>query len=121
MTTQAETYTHIVGSRPLEYPWYQEVDISPDDWTLDDSAYDGWSVRMSVGAEDDTPVSFVLNHATVMDAARAMVQPGVGCGCSSNATEEARLLLSSPDDCDFDSDTADQLIQVAVFGKVVYG
>lgn len=117
--TQADTYNHIIGAMPLTCSWYEHVTLTPDDFTLDDTAYDGWSVEWY---DRDEGKTFTVTHDDVMRAIRSMIRrtdrPQY---VSDTAAREARNFLFNFDETDFDADTADQVLQVAAFGRVIYG
>lgn len=131
--TQYDTHLHIFGSGALVYPWYGEItDTSPDDYLADPATYDGWTVTFSemdiCGTADEHPVhpgarpvrQYILDHAQILKAIKRAAF-GNKAKVSATCAREARNFLFRRDDTDFDSDTADQIIQVAAFGEVLYG
>lgn len=121
-TTQYDTHLHIFGSGALMYSWWNLVkDTSPGDYLADPATFDGWEVTVSEynleKHESRRPVT--LNHGKIMAAIRraSKAQGKVSDSCA----REARNFLFNRDDTDFDSDKADQIIQLAMFGEVVYG
>lgn len=122
--TEQDTFMHIIGSGALSHSWYTEVE-SADVFT--DAASDkpedfvGWWVRW-VDQEDNK--QYTVDHGSVMGAMRRMMKAkdnGRPEWVSDTASAECRHFLFDRDECDFDAETADEVIQVAAFGHVVYG
>ena len=104
-----------LGSGALSYTWYERVDIqeSTDSWTLifwDDS----------VEPIGETQQQYTVTHADVMRTAQAIAAGRIRAGkeCKANC---AHMIFGRLDDVDFDADTADQVLQAAAFGEIVYG
>lgn len=115
--TPFETNLHIIGSGALGYAWYQVIDThQPDDINAPEAAYADWSIKVKDTEEGDT---YLINHCNIM---RAIRRAATGSGKVSDACKrEAQNFIFRRDDTDFDADTADQIIQLATFGEVVYG
>lgn len=120
--TQYDTHLHIFGSGATSYPWYGlVVDDSPGDYLADPATYDGWIVTIADTPDDDQGGGVAtLDHAQILRAIKRAAF-GTRAKVSDACTREARNFLFRRDDTDFDSDAADQIIQVAMFGKVIYG
>lgn len=113
--TQFDTYLHILGSGALMYPWYIEITNNVTASWDDEAGHDGWEVTFM---EDGRKV---INHRAIMRAIRQCAGKKRPRHVSDACAREARNFLLDRDATDFDSVTADEVIQVAVFGQVVYG
>lgn len=113
---QYETYLHFVGSGALSYGWYTGIaDNSINIHINDEAGHDGWAVTFT---EKNTDAQFTLDHSGVMAAVRLIdKRPGM---VTRRAAHECYNLLNDRDAVDFDSDTADQVIQIAAFGEIRY-
>jgi hypothetical protein len=122
LATQQDTETHIFGSGCLSYSWYINASRSfeyPEMFPYD--APDGWSWSLSAENPEEGPatVSKVINHDRVIDAMRAIADHGLG-KTNQDCVVQCGRFLTDPEDADFDADTADQVLQVVLFGEVVY-
>lgn len=119
--TPQQTEDFIFGSG-MNYPWWRrfvpdflrdEVTCdAPDDWAFEvvarDPEYD----------DDDRTVIVTVDHDRIMVAALAIyTDPEY----RKSLRDQCWLLRSNPDEADVDSVDADAILQVAVFGKVIYG
>jgi hypothetical protein len=118
--TPEQTDTIFLGSGADSYSWYWDATVRTDDT--------GWTFTFRDGAEDEEHPeqgkAYTLTHKDVMRAARKIVAKGgqQTAKVSDECVRECRtLVFKDPEDCDFDADTADQVLQVAAFGAVVYG
>lgn len=122
--TEKDTYDHIIGSGALSYSWYTDVESSsvPANVISDHPAdYAGWWVRW---VDEEDKKQYTVDHGSVLGAMRRMMKArdnGRPEYVSDTASAECRHFLFDRDDCDFDAGTADEVIQVAAFGHVVYG
>lgn len=125
--TQHDTYEQFIGSGALDYhPWYQEI----TEFDNSDCGNEGWFIHFTE-YDDDGPVTDdngkplvrVLNHAKIIRAIADIA------GTKKRPTYVGPELISEcqtfhfgdPEDCDFDADTADQVMQLAAFGEIRYG
>ncbi|WP_435270943.1 hypothetical protein [Streptomyces sp. 1222.5] len=120
--TQQVTYDHIFGASPLTYSWWQGIKRSwkPNDM---DEAPDGWTVAViGEDPESDKSVTGLVNHWSLIGAMNAIAHPAEPWGVDAGpaAVRECRAFLFDPDQADFDADTADCVLQVAVFGGAFY-
>lgn len=124
--TQQDTYSHIFGASPLTYSWWEGMKRSwkPNDM---DVVPDGWAVAV-IGEDPDSNdphrgVTALVNHWALIGAMNAIAHPtepwGVDAGLA--AARECRSFLFDPELADFDADTADSVLQVTVFGDVIFG
>lgn len=123
-TTPEDTDTIFLGSGALSYPWYYDVELDPEPGGKEGE----WVLQFRDGVEDpehpERGTEHRLTHADVIKAIRKITGKG-GQAAAKVGPECARqcrtLVFKGPEDVDFDADTADQVIQVAAFGKVIYG
>lgn len=112
-STTHNTYDIFIGSGAVAYPWYGSAEFpegSEADWSL------------SFTDPDDH--EHTVTRRDIMRAARRIAsQEGADIPFLSLRVhrECQALIFKGADDVDFDADMADQVIQVAAFGKVVYG
>lgn len=120
--THMDTYLHIIGSCAMQYGWYRDIAESntPDDDPLFDhpDMWVGWSVSWT---DDDSGDSHTVDHAAIMSAMRKIMATDRPEFLTGTAVQACRDFMRDRDDADFDADTADQVIQVCAFGKVIYG
>lgn len=122
--TQFDTYSTFILSGALAHPWYVATTDNTATVTLDNEAgHIGWTVTFEQSDYDGTSAAprHIVNHHGIMRAVRACAKHvnrprGVGNACA----QQARNFLFKRDQADFDSDTADQVIQVAAFGEIIY-
>lgn len=121
------TWDHFIGSGALQYPWYGvESHDAPET--------DAWSLTFRDAedpAEGEENRVYTLDHGRIMSAvcqlARAYVarmEHNATVGDHDASTETTRqccLFLADPDCADFDAITADEVMQVAAFGSIIYG
>lgn len=119
--TPQDTYSIFIGSGALTYPWYEMIafnNMSEDIDPLDD-----WSVTFALPREfeENEGVRYELNHAGIMKAVHQIVR-GKAKGVHPNGLvrKECRTLLKDVEDCDFDADLADCVLQVVAFNEVIY-
>lgn len=115
------TYDHIIGSGALSYGWYLPVEI-PDD--PESTGADTWMLRFKELDDDgETGREFTVTHEDIVRAIRKLAgKDGADVRyLTSVCRQECRHLLFDRDAADFDSATADEVIQFAVFGQIIYG
>lgn len=121
--TPDDTASIFVGSGALDYPWYQDVEMTGIDF-VDQSAAD-WSVSLvHVDPDHGTEVASVtINHQTIMKAVRDIIAgKAKGVSTTGETTRQCKaLIFKGPDETDFDACSADNVIQVAAFGESIYG
>lgn len=118
--TGQETYLMFIGSGALTWEWYSEVGVTGKDT-------DEWTLSFRDGAEyADQPEKgkqYKITHADVMRAVRKIADGKVGSltpGNSATVRECRALIFKGVDETDFDAASADNVLQVAAFGEVVY-
>lgn len=132
--TARDTADQIIGSGADTYDWYQGSEDAHV-WDESGNAFDDWHVTyLMIDADDPNtePMQrIVLNHRVVMTWARYVLDnkgkmlrtpTGTEYPAWSKALErECSNLVFNADECDFDASSADELIQLAAYGEVVFG
>ncbi|MYX26073.1 hypothetical protein GTY75_05215 [Streptomyces sp. SID8381] len=121
--TQQETYDHIFGVGALTYSWWEG---SKRSWKRNDmdEVPDGWTVALiAENPEAEGTVTGLVNHWSLIGAMNAIAHPHEPWGVEAGPAtmRECRAFLFDPDHSDFDAGTADCVLQVAVFGSVIFG
>jgi hypothetical protein len=126
MATPADTYDIAMGCGALAWEW----------WRLEHKVTgDNWSVEVTCGEGDSDDVNEVIGHADIMKASRYVVRNAgktithtaksgrtfTTRQWSTDLETACRELLFRADASDFDMHTADELLQLAVLGEVVFG
>lgn len=116
--TQQDTYDHIFGSGFDLYNWWGPV---RPEWDQREPAPHGWSVLVPVEDGETGKLRNVLvTHSVILAAMRKLATGDVKYA-SRSAAEACRDFLNDPEDADFDAGTADEVMQVATLGQVIYG
>ncbi|MFJ8699478.1 hypothetical protein [Streptomyces ardesiacus] len=115
--TQQDTYDHIFGSGFDMYGWWG---IIRPEWDQREPAPHGWSVLVSVETGDHVWRDILVTHSVILSAMRKLATGDVKYATDSVA-EACRDFLNDPEDADFDAGTADEVMQMATLGEVVYG
>lgn len=126
-----EIYDHILGSGCLTYPWYSDVIV--EQVPLGDAH---WAIIVYGEDPDDSDevVSVHLTPTMVLDICERIKDDvydnKYGTSYIYGVTPETRrecgnLLIAAcedaDDDTDFDAASADQLLQVLLYGEVIFG
>lgn len=127
--TGADTWTHFIGSGALSYPWYDVVShYAPE--------ADVWRLSFTDGCDAMVQPDrvYALYHERVMRTVRSLARAypdhwdcaavdssDLPFGASLEVMRQCALFLADPEYAGFDADTADQVMQVCAFGKVIYG
>jgi hypothetical protein len=123
--TPQDTNIHFVGSGALSYEWWSVVADTGDALGADPA--DDWSVTLQESQEDpeeEPPPAFQLDHKALSKAVNTLARLAKDKRpefMSEETVRQCREFIKDPDDADFDADTADQVIQYALLGKIVYG
>lgn len=115
--TAQDTYDIFIGSGALAYSWYQDI-------AEGSTEADPWSVTFTEDGDNGPEGEHTISHKTVMRAVRRIAsKDGAEIRALAPAVRKEcqALVFKGPDDVDFDADMADQVLQVAAFGEVVYG
>ena len=110
--TAADTHALLLGSGALRYRWYSNVLIAEEHgaWTLD------------FIDEQQNSQQYRVTHAEVvrqMQRINTLPRSTTGVGAETQRNVRA-LILHGPDAAQFDDDCADQVLQLAAFGEVLY-
>jgi hypothetical protein len=116
-----DTFDHTIGAGALQWSWWLDAKTTGIDG--DGQADDGWTVALTVddGPESAPTTTVVLGHSEIMSAARKIMAGNAGRFVSDATRVACRDLIFAADEADFDANTADELLQVAVLGEVVFG
>lgn len=123
MAAITASYTHdmIMGSGALAHPWYR-VDHFPAE---PGEAEDTWALTFTEFDVDSGSFErnqHTITHADVMRAVRNIAsKDGEELVNSSVRSECQALVFKGADAVDFDATKADVVLQIAAFGKVIYG
>lgn len=117
-----DTASLVMGTGALSYVWWFVDDVTGVD--LVNGCDDDWSVTVRECDPDDGPFGppRVITHAVMVRAVRRIVTGGVGemDGQSITRRECRALVFKGADETDFDSVTADNVLQIAAFGELIY-
>lgn len=125
--TPQDSYDQIIGSGALTYPWYVSYAETGIDHGSGDVLITGWSVDIEIEDPDDEDMSiaFTVSHQALYDALHLISTSRAFEPRPENLSDvtinQACLILRDTDRADFDAATADEVLQVMVFGGVVYG
>lgn len=117
--TSFDTLEKFIGSGALGLPWYRVEEhpadnIDADSWTLVFTEYD-------FGATNTAISQYVLTHADLMRAVRTLAAADDTARDHDTVAHQCRtLVVHGPEAVHFEAEAADQVIQVAAFGKVRY-
>jgi hypothetical protein len=114
----------IFASGAMSYSWWLEYQRNWSDAAEDDlQAPKGWVWRVTGGNDEDTDdqKTAVITHEVILRTARLIVAGDGGKYVPKNVQRECALLLFDHESVDLDASAADVVLQVAVFGKVIYG
>lgn len=131
-----DTADLIMGAGSTGFSWYRGSERSHI-WDRASNPYENWHVTLLMedinSADEDDNIRVTLDHKAVMKQARYVVankgkmRPPARPGGKewpawSQALErECTNLVFNVDACDFDAASADELIQLAAYGEVVFG
>lgn len=130
--SNSELESHIIGSGALSYSWWRrwmpEYDYhgayseAPDDWQGTLSADDPDSEGDPDAADviEGTVVHKVISGPVIRRAVNTIARGGVK-HIARVTVAECRNLLWHPELADLDAGAADEVLQVVVFGRVIYG
>lgn len=123
--TPQQTYENLMGVSGEQWSWWAEwadpygmYGVGSDTRTVPDD----WTVTGKIADPDDPneriTIPFELNHAKILAAVKRLAfMPNV----REEVVRECRQLLANADSCDFDADSGDAVLQIAVLGDIVYG
>lgn len=116
--TPQDTYDHTFGTGATLCEWWHDARTAgvADDGTVTDD----WSGRVTCDTGSGGEITLTVTHEVIMRAARQITRTHPAYVAQATAAE-CRNLLWHADDADFDADSGDQLLQVAVLGEIVFG
>lgn len=126
-----DTFDHVFGSGALSYEWWLRADYHIDE--RGKQSADDWAVDVTADNGNGGTVTVMVDHKLIMKTARYVLDnKGKLSPARPNGTQtypawskalerECQRLVLSADDADFDADIADELLQLAVLGEVVFG
>jgi hypothetical protein len=111
--TPQDTFNHTIGAGALSYGWWLNTRVTGEDspdWTATITADDG----------NDGEVTVTIRHQTVLTAARAVLASRPEYASDALVRECGHLIFDAGE-TDFDAASSDELLQVMVLGKIIYG
>lgn len=120
--TPQQTAGVFFGSGATSYPWW-EITEAYGAFEMDEP--DDWSVVMIALGDGTEPggelvAQKTVTHDTIVLALNKIRRQGSDLGVSTTAWQEAGIFLEDPDEADFDANSADEVLQVAVIGRVMF-
>jgi len=110
--TPQNTFDHMMGAGALAWSWWLAADVRNADTPA-------WEATLTGGEPGDEKTAAVT-HAAVLKAARAVLQDPPE-DASAALVRECRNLIFDADETDFDAASSDELLQLIVFGEIIYG
>lgn len=116
--TPQHTYDHMFGTGAISYSWW----LSTKSTGVDDKGdvTPEWSVKVTCDNGDGGETTMTVNHAAVLKAACEVIKDPPKYSTDA-LVRECKNLVFDADSCDFDSDSADELLQYIVLGEIVFG
>lgn len=124
--TPQDTADIFIGSGALQWSWYWQVEMSGAPVGVPDGE-DGWTltfvaVHPDEATDDEDRRRYGIDDASILRAVRKIARGEVEALKHGVTRRECQtLLFRGPDECDFDACSADNVMQVAAFGEVIYG
>ena len=118
--TPQQTASMFFGAGATSYAWWE---ITEAYGAFDVDEPDDWSVVMIAWHDVDNgemAAQMTVTHDTIVVALDNIRRQGSDLGVSTTAWQEAALFLEAPDEADFDANSADEVLQVAVIGRVMF-
>lgn len=116
--TPQDTETHIMGAGATQYGWYLGSDWNYE-YGDDLDAPDDWERTYEMeDPESEGTIIVTVNHDALMITIRKIAS-GEG-GTNRTCIEECKRFLADPEDADFDAYSADEVLQVLAYGRVVF-
>lgn len=124
--TREDVYDMILGSGALSYPWYGNHKI-----VAPAHGENPWLVVLNMEDLKDPDGDFIQVKVTypaiIAAAIRLIDDTGLSnwgtsakLGATRQARRQAELLYEEDEDVDFDATTADEVLQVIAYGRVVF-
>lgn len=116
--TPQDSYDHTFGTGATGYEWWHQA--RPAGVADDGTVRDDWQVRVTCDTGNGGEITLTVTHEVIMRAAAAITRTHPAY-VGQATVRQCRNLLWHADDADFDADSGDQLLQVAVLGEIVFG
>lgn len=119
--TEQDLESLVFGSGFDAFSWWRGMRREWDPANITDDAPDGWvwTVRLE-NPNDVGIITKSIDYKVLISAIRKIAKGDVK-HTSKTCIEECQNVLFRPEEADFDCCTADEVVQVAVLGEVVYG
>jgi hypothetical protein len=114
-----DTFDAIFGSGAMVYSWWTNAEFTG----INSSGHIqtiNWTVKVTADDGDDGETVATIDHKSLLNTARQVIKTAPTYA-SDALVRECRNLIFNADELDFDADSADQLLQVAVLGEIVFG
>jgi len=130
--TPTDTCDLIMGSGATTYSWYEDIRDSHL-YENERTVFDDWHCTLIMeDPEGDGHLPVTVNHKEVLKWARHVIankgkrllygkQGKTRRAWSTTLESECTNLIFDVDECDFDADSADELLQLIAYGEVIYG
>lgn len=125
-----DTYDHMFGSGATSFDWWLKVRALNHDASALEQPED-WQVEVTADDGNDGTKTVIVDHKLVLKTARYVLANrgrmlttarGGSYPAWSHALErECSNLVFRGDEADLDAGIADELLQLAVLGEVIYG
>lgn len=117
--TYQDTDDHFLGSGALDFcPWYNNIS------TTEATDTESWTLKFTdpedEPADNESAKERTVTHTDIMRAVR-LIASGKMDVRDEYRKECLKFQFGRLDEVDFDAVSADVVIQVAAFGKVIYG
>lgn len=115
-----DTFDHVFGSGALSYSWWQRTQMAAGMTAVD--VPDDWQVKVTAEDPDDEDGSInrTVTHKVIMATARKVIAGEYGLR-GVILTRECRNLVFDADEADLDAPLADSLLQLVMYGDVIFG
>lgn len=114
-----ETFEMLIGSGALGFPWYR-VDTHPAD-NIDQDTWVLAFTELDFGSSGAGIAQHVITHDDVVRSVQKIAGSDGNCVVDDAVRRECQELTArGPEAASFSADAADQVIQFAAFGKVIY-
>ena len=114
-----ETFEMVIGSGALGFPWYR-VDTHPAD-NIDQDTWVLAFTELDFGSSGAGIAQHVITHDDVVRSVQKIAGSEGHCVVDDAVRRQCQELMErGPEAAKFCADAADQVIQFAAFGKVIY-
>lgn len=125
--TPAETLSMFLGAGAESYSWYVSEKLTTEGADSADvlnwDNVTAWSCEfvMDDPDEGDKETTHTVTHDDIMRAVRKFAGKTPPKYSTDACQRACKDLIFRTDEADFDAATADEVLQVAMFGEVIYG